>query len=59
LRVVDTYVALTDRRPYSEAISESEAKRYLIEWSGIEFDPKVVKMFLSLKDIKEIESFAE
>jgi HD-GYP domain-containing protein (c-di-GMP phosphodiesterase class II) len=59
LRVVDTYVALTDRRPYSEAISESEAKRYLIEWSGIEFDPKVVKMFLSLEDIKEIESFAE
>jgi putative nucleotidyltransferase with HDIG domain len=59
LRVVDTYVALTDRRPYSEAIPESEAKRYLIEWSGIEFDPKVVKIFLSLVDIKEIESFTD
>ena len=59
LRVVDTYVALTDRRPYSEAIPESEAKRYLIEWSGIEFDPKVVKVFLSLEDIKEIDSYAE
>ncbi len=58
LRVVDTYVALTDRRPYSEAIPESEAKRYLVEWSGIEFDPKVVKMFLSLEDIKEIESYS-
>jgi HD-GYP domain-containing protein (c-di-GMP phosphodiesterase class II) len=59
LRVVDTYVALTDRRPYSEAIPESEAKRYLVEWSGIEFDPKVVKMFLSLEDIKELDSFAD
>jgi HD-GYP domain-containing protein (c-di-GMP phosphodiesterase class II) len=58
LRVVDTYVALTDRRPYSEAIPESEAKRYLVEWSGIEFDPKVVKMFLSLDDLKEIESYS-
>jgi HD-GYP domain-containing protein (c-di-GMP phosphodiesterase class II) len=58
LRVVDTYVALTDRRPYSEAIPESEAKRYLVEWSGIEFDPKVVKVFLSLEDLNEVESFA-
>lgn len=58
LRVVDTYVALTDRRPYSEAIPESEAKRYLVEWSGIEFDPKVVKMFLLLEDIKEVDSFS-
>jgi putative nucleotidyltransferase with HDIG domain len=58
LRVVDTYVALTDRRPYSEAIPESEAKRYLIEWSGIEFDPKVVKVFLSLENINEVESYA-
>ncbi len=49
LRVADTFAALTDARPYSVAISEQEAKRYLIEWSGIEFDPKVVKMFLSLE----------
>jgi HD-GYP domain-containing protein (c-di-GMP phosphodiesterase class II) len=59
LRVVDTYCALTDSRPYSEAISESEAKRYLTEWAGIEFDPKVVKAFLSLSDMEELESFAE
>jgi HD-GYP domain-containing protein (c-di-GMP phosphodiesterase class II) len=59
LRVVDTYCALTDSRPYSEAISASEAKRYLTQWAGIEFDPSVVKAFLSLEDIKELESFAE
>lgn len=59
LRVADTYAALTDARPYSVAISEKEAKRYLIEWAGIEFDPKVVKAFLSLEDLLEIRSYAD
>jgi putative nucleotidyltransferase with HDIG domain len=58
LRVSDTYAALTDSRPYSVAISASEAKRYLIEWSGIEFDPKVVKAFLALDGLPELESYA-
>ncbi len=48
LRVADTFAALTDARPYSVPISDQEAKRYLIEWSGIEFDPRVVKAFLQL-----------
>ena len=55
----NTYVAMTDSRPFSEAISESEAKRYLTEWAGIEFDPKVVKVFLELKDLKELESYSK
>ncbi len=59
LRICDTYTALTDSRPFSVAISESEAKRYLTEWAGIEFDPKVVKIFLSLNDVKELNSFAD
>lgn len=58
LRVADTFCALTDSRPYSLAISASEAKRYLAEWSGIEFDPKVVKAFLELRGLAELESFA-
>lgn len=57
LRVADTFAALTDSRPYSVAISASEAKRYLVEWSGIEFEPKVVKAFLSLDDLPELESY--
>ena len=57
LRVADTYAALTDSRPYSMAISASEAKRYLIEWSGIEFDPKVVNAFLELAGLPELESY--
>jgi HD-GYP domain-containing protein (c-di-GMP phosphodiesterase class II) len=58
LRVSDTFCALTDSRPFSNAISTEEAKRYLIEWSGIEFDPKVVKAFLSLENMVELQSFA-
>jgi HD-GYP domain-containing protein (c-di-GMP phosphodiesterase class II) len=58
LRVADTYAALTDNRPYKAAISADEAKKYLIEWAGIEFDPKVVKTFLALEGLQELESFA-
>lgn len=48
LRLSDTFAALTDDRPRRNAMSEEEAKKYLIEWAGIEFDPKVVKAFLSI-----------
>lgn len=59
LRVVDTYAALTDARPYSPAIPETEAKRYITEWAGIEFDPAVVKAFLSLEGLPELKSYAQ
>ncbi|MEO6589385.1 MAG: HD domain-containing phosphohydrolase, partial [Pyrinomonadaceae bacterium] len=59
LRVADTYAALTDARPYSAAISETEAKIHLTEWAGIEFDPAVVKAFLSLENLPELESYAK
>ena len=59
LRVADTYAAMTDARPFRNAISEAEAKKYLIEWAGIEFDPKVVKAFLSLENLAELKSYAE
>lgn len=58
LRVADTYCAMTDGRPYSLAIPAGEAMRYLIEWSGIEFDPRVVSAFLTLRDLPELNSFA-
>lgn len=53
LRVSDTFAALTADRPYRRAIAVEEAKRHLTEGAGIEFDPKIVKMFLSLEDLKE------
>ena len=53
LRVADTFCAMTADRPHRAALSETEARRYLIEWAGIEFDPKVVKAFLALEVVKE------
>lgn len=58
LRLVDTYCALTDSRPYRALLPESEARKYLAEWAGIEFDPKIVKVFLDLRDIEEPKDFA-
>ncbi len=47
LRVADTYAAITAARPYRGARSAEEAKKYLVDWAGIEFDPTVVKAFLA------------
>jgi HD-GYP domain-containing protein (c-di-GMP phosphodiesterase class II) len=58
LRLTDTYVALTDSRPFNSPLTEAEAKQYITEWAGIEFDPKVVKAFLELEGFEELKSFA-
>jgi HD-GYP domain-containing protein (c-di-GMP phosphodiesterase class II) len=58
LRVVDSYAALTSSRPYRQALSPDEAKKYLAEWSGIEFDPAVVKTFLAMVPQEEMRSTA-
>jgi HD-GYP domain-containing protein (c-di-GMP phosphodiesterase class II) len=47
LRVADTYAALVSKRPFRAAMNKEDARRYMIEWSGIEFDPAVVRAFLS------------
>lgn len=49
LRVADTYSALTSDRPFRAALSDENARKYLVEWSAIEFDPTVVKAFLTIK----------
>ena len=48
LRVADSYAALTDNRPRRAAMQDAEAKHYMTEWAGLEFDPKVVKAFLAI-----------
>ena len=58
LRVADTYAAMTDYRPRRAAVTTEEARRYLLEWAGIEFDPLVVKIFLALDGLPELHSFA-
>lgn len=48
LRVADSYAALTDDRPFRPSLSEEAARRELTHRAGIEFDPAVVSVFLSL-----------
>lgn len=57
LRVVDSYAALTDTRPYRPALSVDEARRQLAELAGLEFDPRVVRAFLSLSSIPQLDSY--
>ena len=46
--VVDVWDALTSDRPYRKAWTSKKALDYIREQSGIQFDPKVVDIFLSL-----------
>jgi HD-GYP domain-containing protein (c-di-GMP phosphodiesterase class II) len=49
LRVADSFSALTDDRPRRKALSEPEARQYMVEWAGIEFDPTVLRAFLTIE----------
>lgn len=58
LRVADAYASLTDARPYRAALTETDARRHLTEWAGLEFDPQVVRAFLTLKNLPALRSYA-
>ncbi|MBP7377923.1 MAG: HD domain-containing protein, partial [Pyrinomonadaceae bacterium] len=62
LRVADTYSALVADRPFRGALTDENARKYLIEWAAIEFDPTVVKAFLALpaavETVAEVETYA-
>ena len=59
LRVADSYAALTDQRPFRPAHTEQEARKFLAEGAGLEFDPRVVRAFLSLNELSELRSQAQ
>jgi HD-GYP domain-containing protein (c-di-GMP phosphodiesterase class II) len=59
LRLADSYAALTDARPFRPALTEEAARREVINRAGIEFDPAVVNVFLSLGPIQQLESYAK
>jgi putative two-component system response regulator len=54
--VADVFDALTTKRPYKEAMPLTEARRYLVDKKGIEFDPTCVDAFLARWD--EVEAIA-
>jgi HD-GYP domain-containing protein (c-di-GMP phosphodiesterase class II) len=58
LRVADAYAALTDERPFRPAGTESEARKHLTLWAGIEFDPRVVRALLALEGLPALRSSA-
>jgi HD-GYP domain-containing protein (c-di-GMP phosphodiesterase class II) len=58
LRVADAYASLTDARPFRRAYSERQAREHLLEWTGLEFDPRVVRALLSLEPFKELKGYA-
>jgi HD-GYP domain-containing protein (c-di-GMP phosphodiesterase class II) len=59
LRLVDSYAALTDARPFRPALTQEEAREKIVAAAGIEFDPKVVMAFLRLPQIDELASYAK
>lgn len=59
LRVADSYAALTDARPFRQAMTEEDARARIVERAAIEFDPAVVEVFLSLQDLEELRSYAK
>jgi len=48
IAVADAFGAMTTDRPYREALSIEEAVKELKRCSGTQFDPDIVKIFLSL-----------
>jgi len=58
LRVADSYASLTDARPFRSAYSEQQAREHLIEWTGLEFDPRVVRTLLALEPFHELKGHA-
>lgn len=58
LRLADTYAALTDARPFRAAWAEEKARREIEDRAGIEFDPAVVSVFLSMDPLPEMASYA-
>jgi len=50
LAVVDVYDAIVSKRPYKEAATDEEAFALIESEAGESFDPKIVKVFLDVKD---------
>ena len=48
--VANTFDSITSDLPYREAAGLSEARKEIERWSGKQFDPDVVKVFLGMPD---------
>jgi len=50
MAIVDVYDALVSKRPYKEPLTEEEAINIISENAGKQFDPKIVRVFLEIKN---------
>lgn len=48
ISIIDAFVAMTSDRPYRKALSKEEAMHELYQGSGSQWDPRLVKAFISL-----------
>ena len=48
--IADTLDAMTSDRPYRAALPDTAAREEISRWSGRQFDPEVVEVFLSMPD---------
>ncbi|MCR4663434.1 MAG: HD-GYP domain-containing protein [Endomicrobiaceae bacterium] len=46
--VIDAYDAMTSDRPYRKALPADNAIEELYKWSGKQFDPKIVEIFVNI-----------
>ncbi|MET0751822.1 MAG: diguanylate cyclase [Pyrinomonadaceae bacterium] len=57
LSIADAYDTLRGARPYRPAVSREEARRFLINGAGTQFDPKIVDVFL--RNLRKFEEQIE
>jgi putative two-component system response regulator len=50
MAIADVYDALVSKRSYKEALTDEEAVRIITTSAGKHFDPKIVEVFLEVKD---------
>ena len=50
MAIIDVYDALVNDRVYKKAMNYEEAEQYIISQSGKAFDPKVVNVFMNVKE---------
>jgi len=55
IAISDAYDSMTSNRPYRKPLSNEEAKNELIKYSGKQFDPNLISIFLDvLKEMEEV-----